>query len=263
MRFMLDGKRSVIKAVLSVLGVFLIGDSIFAWYYVRNVNLGIVLPGLLGLLLIAVALKMTFVKGPLIQNRRLKMFLRVAIIACLAFFIAVEGLIIADPQLHRAEQAGRVDYLLVLGGGIWPDGRPTLALANRLDKAAAYYAEHPHVTIIVSGGQGSDEPTPEAEAMAKYLIDAGIPETAIIKETRSTSTMENFKFSRALIKESPEEPVRLVFITSDFHVLRARILAKRNGFEAYAIPAPTPAIIWLNSYLREFFAFIKSMLLDY
>jgi uncharacterized SAM-binding protein YcdF (DUF218 family) len=179
------------------------------------------------------------------------------------FFVLIEGLIIADPYLHRAELAGRVDYLLVLGCGIWPDGRPTLALINRLDKAVEYYAGNPHVKVIVSGGQGPDEPMPEAEAMAEYLIGKGVPETSIIKETRSTSTMENFKFSRELMQPGTEEPVRLVFITSDFHVLRARILAKRNGFDAYAIPAPTPSVILFNSYLREFFAFIKSMVLDY
>jgi len=249
--------------LFTVLGALLILDSVFAWYYVRNVNLGIVLPGLIGLALIAVALKWTFVEGPVIKNRLLRMFMRVLLITCLAVFVLVEALIIVDPVLHRADRAGKVDHLMVLGCGIWPDGTPTLSLINRLDKAIAYYRDNPHVTIIVSGGQGPDEPMPEAEAMAKYLLDAGIPESAIVKETRSTSTMENFKYSRALIGPDSGEPVRLVFVTSDFHVLRARILAKRNGFEAFAIPAPTPSIIVLNSYLREFFAFVKSMLVDY
>lgn len=258
----MDRKR-LFSILFTVLGAFLILDSVFAWYYVRNVNLGIVLPGLIGLALIAVALKWTFVEGPVIKNRLLRMFMRVLLITCLAVFVLVEALIIVDPVLHRADRAGKVDHLMVLGCGIWPDGTPTLSLINRLDKAIAYYRDNPHVTIIVSGGQGPDEPMPEAEAMAKYLLDAGIPESAIVKETRSTSTMENFKYSRALIGPDSGEPVRLVFVTSDFHVLRARILAKRNGFEAFAIPAPTPSIIVLNSYLREFFAFVKSMLVDY
>jgi len=258
----LDKKR-LFSVLFTVLGALLILDSVFTWYYVRNVNLGIVLPGLIGLVLIAAAFKMAFVERPVLKSKRLRTLLRVILIVCLAIFVLVEGLIIADPLLHRAELAGKVDYLLVLGCGIWPDGRPTLSLINRLDEAVAYYRANPHVTIIVSGGQGADEPMPEADAMAKYLIDAGIPEDAILRETRSTSTMENFRYSRALIGAEPGETVRLVFVTSDFHVLRARILAKRNGFEAYAIPAPTPSVIVLNSYLREFFAFIKSMLLDH
>ena len=46
---------------------------------------------------------------------------------------------------------------------------------------------------------------PEAEALAGYLIGKGIPETSVIKETRSTSTMENFKFSRELIQPGIED----------------------------------------------------------
>jgi uncharacterized SAM-binding protein YcdF (DUF218 family) len=62
----------------------------------------------------------------------------------------------------------------------------------------------------------------------------------------------------------PDDKIeKIIFVTSDFHIFRARILARRFGFDAYAIAAPTPRVILLNSYLREFFAFIKSMLVDY
>ena len=249
--------------ILIGLGILLIGDSLYTWYYIRNLNLGIVLPGIIGLVLIAVALKPYVFKGPIIRNKLLRSIFCGIIIACLVFFIIMECLIIVDPFLYRAELAGKVDYMIVLGCGIWPDGSPTLALTYRLDKAAGYYWENPHIKIIVSGGKGPDEPFPESEAMMKYLIQAGIPEGSVIQETRSTSTMENFKFSRSLIQDDLAEPIKIIFVTNDFHVLRARILAKRNGFEAYAIPAPTPGIIILNSYLREFFAFVKSMLVDY
>ena len=245
------------------LGVLLTGDTLYTWYYIRALNLGIVLPGIIGAVLIAVGLKPYIFKGPIIRNKLLRSVFCWIIIACLVFFIIVEGLIIVDPYLYRAELAGKVDYVIVLGCGIWPDGSPTLALIYRLDKAVEYYRKNPLIKIIVSGGKGPDEPVPEAEAMAEFLIKEGIPESSIIAETRSTSTMENFKFSRSLMQGDLNKPVKIVFITSDFHVLRSRILAKRNGFEAYAIPAPTPAIIILNSYMREFFAFIKSMLVDY
>jgi len=259
----LNRRRIVAVALFAALGVILVRDSINTWNYTRSVNMGIVVSAFSGVFLVTAALKMALTDRPIIKSRQIRTVIRWIIIACLVLFIVAEGLIIADPYLHRAELAGNVDWLLVLGCRIWPDGSPTLALANRLDKAAEYYSEHPHVKIIVSGGQGADEPIPEAESMAEYLVKRGIPEVSIITEPRSTSTMENFRFSRDLLPPDLEEPVKLVFVTSDFHVLRARILAKRNGFEAYAIPAPTPSVILINSYLREFFAFIKSMLVDY
>lgn len=259
----MNRKRIFAVAIFAVLGVFLIRDSINTWNYTRSVNSGIVLSALLGVLLAAAAFVAALTGGPIIKNRRLRCLMRWAAMACLSFFILIEGLIIADPYLHRAELAGKADWLIVLGCRIWPDGRPTLALSNRLDKAFEYYSENPHVKIIVTGGQGADEPMPEAEAMAEYLVKRGVPETSIIIEPWSTSTMENFRFSRALLPPDLEEPIKAVFVTSDFHVLRARILAKRNGFDAYAIPAPTPSVILINSYLREFFAFMKSMLMDF
>jgi uncharacterized SAM-binding protein YcdF (DUF218 family) len=71
--------------------------------------------------------------------------------------------------------------------------------------------------------------------------------------------MENFKYTREIIGDVDE----ISFITNDFHVFRSGILAKRNGFKAYGYGTPTPGIVLVNSYLREFFALIKSLLLDY
>lgn len=73
------------------------------------------------------------------------------IIAFFVLFAVVEFLIIIDPVIHSSDSAGRVDHVIVLGCGIWPDGRPTASLALRLDKAVSYYRDNPHVYIIVSG----------------------------------------------------------------------------------------------------------------
>jgi uncharacterized SAM-binding protein YcdF (DUF218 family) len=132
-----------------------------------------------------------------------------------------------------------------------------------LDKALDYYNRHPDVDIIVTGGQGINEPFPESVAMEEYLIKHGVPKEQIIQEDKSTSTRENFEFSRRLMNVPDDETMKIVFITNDFHVFRSRILAKRFGFEGYAISAPTPRVILVNSYLREFFAFVKSMVVDY
>lgn len=259
----MGGKRLAAALLLTVPGVVLTWDSANAWKYMGSINIGIVVSLFSGLFFLAFAVKTALTDRPMIKSSRVRALLRRGAMVCLVVFTMAEGLIISGPYLFGAEPAEEADYLIVLGCRIWPDGRPTLALVNRLDRAVEYYSRNPDVKIIVSGGQGSDEPMPEAEAMAEYLVAKGIPEDSIIRETRSSSTMENFRFSRALISEDFDEPVKLVFVTSDFHVLRARILAGRNGFKAYAISAPTPPVILLNSYIREFFALVKSMLVDY
>ncbi len=256
------GKR-VLGAILIGVGVLLCLNTLFAYRYSSDWNLGVVLPAILGGLCLAYALKLIFIKEPIIKSKWLRRTVVAIVIACLLFFATVEALMIIDPITHNSSLAGKVETVIVLGCGIWPDGRPTLSLTERLDKAIAYYRENPHVTLVVSGGQGPKEPFSEALAMETYLIEKGIPAEKIIKEDQSTSTRENFEFSRRLLDIPADQEVKVVFITNDFHILRSRILAKRFGFEAYALPAPTPSVVVFNSHLREFFAFVKTMLFDY
>lgn len=66
-------------------------------------------------------------------------------------------------------------------------------LAARLDRALDIYQQQASATkIIVSGGQGPDEPIPEALAMQRYLIAHGVDKTDILMESHSINTYTNF-----------------------------------------------------------------------
>ena len=81
---------------------------------------------------------------------------------------------------------------------------PSLTLKSRLDTAIEYLNITKDDTyIVVSGGQGNGENISEAKAMQRYLIQKGIEEEKIILEDKSTSTNENFKYSRANKTISP------------------------------------------------------------
>ena len=71
--------------------------------------------------------------------------------------------------------------------------------------------------------------------------------------------MENFKYSKELIGEQKE----IAFITSDFHIFRSSILTRRNGLKGYGYATPTPGIVLVNCYIREFFALFKSLVFDF
>lgn len=255
--------RWFFAAFLIISGILLFMNTVFAHNYSNDWNFGVILPAIIGFCCLAYSAILLSNKGPIIKNKGLRKAFITVFIVCFLFFVIVEALFIADPYTHGKQQAGRVDTVIVLGCGIWPDGRPTLALKLRLDKAVEYYEENPHVNIVVTGGQGPNEPYPEALAMEEYLISRKIPKEKILIEDKSTSTRENFEFSRRIINLPDDRIEKIVFVTNDFHVFRSRILARRFGFDAYAIAAPTPGVIVLNSYLREFFAFVKSMVVDY
>ncbi|MCI9180885.1 MAG: YdcF family protein [Lachnospiraceae bacterium] len=97
-----------------------------------------------------------------------------------------------------------LDYLIVLGAKVREDDI-SASLKHRLDKAIRFAQEHPETKLILSGGQGKDEPTTEAQAMAEYLQYNGIAPEQILLEGQSTSTRENMTFSKALIEEQRQE----------------------------------------------------------
>ena len=139
----------------------------------------------------------------------------------------------------------------------------TITFQNRVDKGLKFLKNNPDLLVIVSGGKGFGEMITEAEAMRRYLIKNGISENRIIKEDRATSTAENFKFSRELIrgKEHQENP-EILIVTSEFHMFRSKMLAYRNGFVPYGLTSETWLGVLPNCFIREYFAVIKSFILD-
>ncbi|MCI8639344.1 MAG: YdcF family protein [Coprococcus sp.] len=177
----------------------------------------------------------------------------------LAFFIVVELLILSGMRKSLKEE--ECGYIIVLGAKV--DGlRLTRALRQRLDAAALYLGRHSSARVIVSGGQGRDEMVTEAFAMSEYLAGRGIDRSRILKEERSTTTWENLILSRKILKEdqngAPYGTVKVGIVTNNFHMYRARELAKRAGYgNVYTILAPVSRIMFVNYMTREFFGVLK------
>lgn len=163
-------------------------------------------------------------------------------------FLAVETRIILAMKRRCRRQ---VDYVIILGAqvrGIWI----TDSLKRRLDAALDYLARFPEAAVIVSGGQGSGEDITEADAMAAYLLGRGVEWRKIIREDRSTSTRENLRFSRKYLDASKDSAA---IVTNDFHIFRAVLTARREGYEhVCAIPASSNPVFQINYLVREFFA---------
>lgn len=143
---------------------------------------------------------------------------------------------------------GKSNYAIVLGAKVNPGAVPSKSLKNRLDAAAEYTKQYPHVQLIVSGGQGDDEDEAEAVVMRDYLIEQGIEEHRLIVEKKSTSTYENIKFSSQFIPLNQE---KITLITNDFHLARAQMIAKHFGFNVDVVAAPTPKTIEFTARARE------------
>jgi uncharacterized SAM-binding protein YcdF (DUF218 family) len=148
-----------------------------------------------------------------------------------------------------------IDYVIVLGAQVYNWG-PSRILKARLQAAAQYLQEHPNTKVIVSGGQGYNEPMSEANAMKQYLVETcEIESERILSEERSTSTVENLKYSKAFL---PSLDTKVAIVSSNFHIYRAMKIAQAQGYKNLsAIPAYSEWWLLPTNLLRESLAIIK------
>lgn len=172
---------------------------------------------------------------------------------CLVIGLLVVGAteaVIIHASFGSPEQP--VDYVVVLGAKVRVTG-PSASLWDRIYGAYNYLETHPDAIAIVSGGQGEDEPITEAQSMYDELINLGIDPERIWMENEATSTWENLNFTLDLIEEKTgQRPQKLGVVSSEYHLFRASLFAKKCGVEFVGIPARTsrPGQM-INHFMRE------------
>ena len=158
-------------------------------------------------------------------------------------------MIFAIPKTQPAEDA----TVIILGCGVNSDGSPSAIMQERVNAGLKYLESHPDVPVIVSGGQLGGAPISEAESMKQCLIEQGIEENRIYIEDQSRTTAENLRFSTMVIKENRLSQ-NVAVVTSEFHLARACLYAKRNGLNPAPVKAVTPWYALPSYALREVYA---------
>ncbi len=244
------GSKYIRAALLFSLGAVLLADAVFSTM-TTNMHTGIVLTYVIGALFLACCV-IRLIPGEKVPAIVLYIMYVFYAGAALALALVAAVFIYGKTDTVTFDE----DAVIVLGAAV-RGGEPGPALSLRLDAALEYHRRAPDAFIVVSGGQGEDESVSEADAMARYLTERGVPADRIIKESSSTSTRENFLFSSRLLGKDST----VAYITSDYHVLRAGILASRAGVEGAAhLHSPTPPHLMLPNGLREVAAIIVQTL---
>ena len=259
----IPGRAKFVRALLAVLGLLLLVDALVLMC-LGHFNVGVVLPAGLGAAALGLSWKWRAVQywraaRPL--HARLWSLawagLVLWLISLFWFWSRLSGLGL-EPQ-----QVPPVQSIVVLGSGTL-DGHPRPVLAARLDQAAQLAKLQPQALVAVCGGVDWGEKESEAEVMARYLQQRhGIAAQRLVLEKLSTSTELNLKLSRPLLAErglAADAPMAMV--SSDFHLMRAMDIARRQGLpQVYPVAAPTPLATRFNAWLREYFAMASSWLL--
>ena len=121
---------------------------------------------------------------------------------------------------------------LVLGARVWPDGRPSRFLRERVEAGAALWHLGVVERVVVSGSGRNREGLDETAAMLRTAIAAGVPATVIDVDSDGHD-------SRASAVNAASAGYESVIVCSqEFHLPRSVWLCERAGLDAQGVHPP-------------------------
>lgn len=149
------------------------------------------------------------------------------------------------PQIKNA------DAIVVLGAAI-----NTPALYNRSIQALHLYQAGNSPLVVASGGRISNKDISEAGYIQKVINSNSVTKVPIILEESSRDTYENIKNTKAKLGVGKS----LIIVSDQYHLARAVIMAKREGFGPVYWSSPKPSYYKKTElayyYMREVMAMI-------
>lgn len=136
-------------------------------------------------------------------------------------------------QVARTDDRNKADMVVVLGAAQY-EGRPSSILQARLDHAERLYEQGVAPIVVTVGGRRAGDTFTEAQAGRRYLVDAGLPDNAVLAVETGSDTLSSL---RAVADVAREHQWRTAVIVSDpWHSLRARTMARDAGLTAWTSP---------------------------
>jgi vancomycin permeability regulator SanA len=181
----------------------------------------------------------------------LGVFVAAALLVLLVIAISIRvellGHLYAD-----AAGAPTTPVALILGAEVYADGRPSPALANRLDVGIELLRLGRVRTLLMSGGNG----TFEVGAMRAYALARGVTSDAILLDASGERT-----FASCLQARDAFQMRRLIVVSQELHMARAVYTCRRLGIDADGVVAPEFTGDRVLIYLvRERFALVFAWL---
>lgn len=156
--------------------------------------------------------------------------------------VVVAGVVTGSPTftylarpLVVASPLGQADAIVVLGGGVEQDGRPTRGTLERTRYAISLYRQGLAPMIILSTGLAKY--FNEARLMAEIARSEGIPEQVLILEEDSRNTAENLEYVQRILDARRWNSV--IVVSSPYHMRRVALVSRRCCSQTAMLYAPT------------------------
>lgn len=138
------------------------------------------------------------------------------------------------------DQAAPADVICVFGAAEY-SGRPSPVLRARLDHALALYEHGIAPVVLTLGGSAAGDAYSEGQVGEAYLQANGVPEKAIIAETKSRDTLEQAERVVAIARTNGYK--RVVIVSDPTHLFRIREICASEGMDVMTSPRPQVAAV--------------------
>jgi uncharacterized SAM-binding protein YcdF (DUF218 family) len=170
------------------------------------------------------------------------------ILVILVVLVALDALLVFG-MAHWRPPIPKTDAVIVLGAAIY-----TPALYNRTLEGLHLYEQGKAKQMVLSGGKIASSDISEAEYMEQVVRANADPAPNYILEDQSHSTYENIRNA----KQKLDQKSSVIIVSDQFHLARAVLLAKREGFDQVYWSAPQPSYYRAEElrfyYIRELVA---------
>lgn len=137
------------------------------------------------------------------------------------------------------DQAQPVEAIVVMGVAQY-DGRPSPQLQARLDHVITLWNGGTAPLVVTTGGNQPGDRFTEAEASRRYLVEAGVPESAIVLEDRGSSTLDSLHRVRDILVK--QDITNVLIVTDPYHAARSQMVARDLGLVAHVSATPTSVV---------------------
>jgi len=134
----------------------------------------------------------------------------------------------------RTDYARPVDAIVVFGCGVYPNGRMSLALSDRVETACDLYRRGLAEWLVVSGGPGMGD-VHETEAMRAAAIEWGVPAERILVDPDGLNTDATVANTAAMFEQHNIR--RVLAVSHWYHLPRIKMTYQRAGRSVYTTPA--------------------------
>jgi uncharacterized SAM-binding protein YcdF (DUF218 family) len=139
----------------------------------------------------------------------------------------------------RRDTARPAGAIVVLGAAQYV-GHPSPVLRARPEHAVDLWRRGLAPRLILTGGTGEGDTTSEAAVGRRFVLQRGVPDSAILLEATGRTTRASLRAVAAMMTAEGSDTV--ILVSDPFHMLRLSMLARTYGLVPLLSPTPTSPI---------------------